>query len=138
LEEALAAKKAFFAAYPGIKSWHSRMPDGAIDTRTLLGRRRLGVSNFTDKCNTPVQGSAADGLKAGLALLWKTRERAPGACPVLCVHDELVVECDADRAEQTREWLVDCMVRGMSRVVDQVPIEVEATICRDWSAQEDA
>jgi DNA polymerase-1 len=137
-EEALAAKKAFFAAYPGIKDWHRCMPENPVDTRTLMGRRRRGVTNFTDKCNTPVQGSAADGLKAGLALLWETRERVPGACPVLCVHDELVIECDEDRAEQAKEWLVDCMVRGMSSVVDKVPIEVEATICRDWSATEDS
>jgi DNA polymerase-1 len=137
-EEALAAKKAFFAAYPGIKDWHRCMPENPVDTHTLMGRRRMGVTNFTDKCNTPVQGSAADGLKAGLALLWQTRERVPGACPALCVHDELVIECDEDRAEQAKEWLVDCMVRGMSAVVDKVPIEVEAAICRDWSATEDS
>jgi DNA polymerase-1 len=41
-----------------------------------------------------VQGSGADGLKAALALLWQTREQASGAVPVLCVHDEIVVECD--------------------------------------------
>jgi DNA polymerase-1 len=96
------------------------------------------VTSFTEKANSVIQGSAADGLKAGLGLLWETRGHAPSACPVLCVHDELVVECDEDKAEEAKDWLVDCMVRGMSSVVDKVPIEVEATICRDWSAREEA
>jgi DNA polymerase I-like protein with 3'-5' exonuclease and polymerase domains len=49
------------------------------------------------------------------------------------VHDEVVIECDADEAERAREWLVDCMQSGMQQFVRQVPVTVEALICRDWS-----
>jgi DNA polymerase-1 len=104
-----------------------------MTTRTLLGRKRFGVERFAEKLNSPVQGSGADGLKAALALIWETRDRCPAARPVLCVHDEIVVECDAVAAETARDWLMRCMERGMETVLRQVPVVVEAVICRDWS-----
>jgi DNA polymerase-1 len=69
-----------------------------IETRTLAGRRRPGVVRFSEKLNIPVQGTGADGLKLGLALLWERRHECPGAYPVLAVHDEIVVEADANQA----------------------------------------
>jgi DNA polymerase I-like protein with 3'-5' exonuclease and polymerase domains len=33
--------------------------------------------------------------------------------PVLVCHDEVVVECDADKAEEAKEWLEKTMVDGM-------------------------
>ena len=72
-------------------------------------------------------------MKAALALLWETRERVPSAAPVLCVHDEVVVECDVEDVEAARDWLVECMTRGMERFLTRVPVVVETTIARDWS-----
>lgn len=131
-DEAKALRARFFAAYPGLKRWHRSQPDGVVEVRTAAGRRRV-VERFTDKLNTPVQGTGADGLKLALALLWETRQQCPSAAPVLVVHDEIVVECDADEAETARAWLVDAMERGMRALVPQVPIVVEAVICGDWS-----
>jgi DNA polymerase-1 len=132
-DEAEDARNRFFDTYPGLRAWHHRAGNGRPETRTILGRRRLGVERYTEKLNSPVQGSGADGLKAALALLWETREQAPGAVPVLCVHDEIVIETAAATAEGTRAWLVDGMTRGMQTVLRKVPVEVEATICADWS-----
>jgi DNA polymerase-1 len=123
----------FFRLYRGLRRWHESRRRGTVQTRTVLGRRRLNVTAFTQKCNTPVQGTGADGLRAALALLWETRDRVPTASPVLCVHDEIVVECDAADAEAARDWLVDCMTRGMQRFLVRVTVVVEATIARDWS-----
>jgi DNA polymerase-1 len=67
--------------------------------------------------------------------MWETRDQAPDAVPVLCIHDEVVVECDAETAEQTKEWLVGCMKAGMETVLHAVPVVVEAPICTDWSAK---
>jgi DNA polymerase-1 len=131
-DEAKTLRDRFFAAYPGLKRWHQSQPDGAVAVRTASGRRRL-VERFTEKLNSPVQGTGADGLKAALALLWETRQRCPSAVPALAVHDEVVIEADADEAELARDWLVDCMQRGMQRFLRQVPITVEALLCRDWS-----
>ena len=63
------------------------------ETRTLAGRRRLlnNQTPDTHRLNTPIQGTGADGLKLALALLWERRDQAPGAFPVLAVHDEIVV-----------------------------------------------
>jgi DNA polymerase-1 len=131
--QAAALREKFFQAYPALRRWHRAQPDGSITTRTVLGRKRFGVERFTEKLNTPVQGSGADGLKAALAELWETRERCPAARPVLAVHDEIVVEVPADAAEAARQWLVDCMTRGMQAVLREVPVEVEAMISRDFS-----
>jgi DNA polymerase I len=60
------------------------------------------VQKLTDRLNAPVQGTAADGLKLALALLWERRSECPGAVPVLVCHDEIVVECDAEQAPGTK------------------------------------
>ncbi|HYH69232.1 MAG TPA: DNA polymerase, partial [Urbifossiella sp.] len=101
-------------------------------TRTLAGRRRLGVTRYTEKLNTPIQGSSADGLKRALALLWERRGQCPGAFPVLVVHDEIVVECDADREEEAAVWLRVAMVDGMAPLVSPVPVEVEVSAGPTW------
>jgi DNA polymerase-1 len=133
--DAIRFRRRFFETYPGLKAWHRKQPgqERAIDTRTLAGRRRIGVTSFTEQINTPVQGTGADGLKAALALLWETRERCPSAALVLCVHDEIVIECAESEADQARAWLVDCMERGMRAFLHRVPVMVEATIIADWS-----
>jgi len=132
-EEAQTVRGRFFAEYRGLQAWHRSQTDGEVETRTIAGRRRLGVERYTEKLNSPVQGSGADGLKAALGLLWETRDRAPGAAPILVVHDEIVVECDRGQADETRAWVVDAMRTGMETVLHRVPAEVEATICGDWS-----
>jgi DNA polymerase-1 len=133
--DAMTFRRRFFDLYAGLKRWHCGQPgeDRPVDTRSLAGRRRLGVTRFTEKLNSPVQGTGADGLKAALALLWETRDRCPSAAPVLVVHDEIVLECDAADAEQAQAWLTDCMARGMQSFLTRVPVVVEATIERDWS-----
>jgi len=79
------------------------------------------------------QGTGADGLKAALAVPWETRERVPSAVAVLCVHDEIVLEVDVADAELAREWLIECMTRGMQSFLRTVPVEVEAATMADWS-----
>jgi DNA polymerase-1 len=131
-EEAQRFRSAFFKAYPGLKAWHSRTPEGAVEVRTLLGRRRV-TERFTEKLNTPVQGSGADGLKAALALLWEERSKAPGnTFPILAVHDEVVVEAPEEAALEAKAWLEEAMRRGMGEVLEGVPVVVEAEVYRDW------
>jgi DNA polymerase-1 len=97
----------------------------------------MDVEKLTDRLNAPVQGTAADGLKLALALLWERRSECPGAVPVLVCHDEVVVECDAEQAADTKAWLEKAMIEGMVEVLNSVhgihvPIEVEARIIRNW------
>lgn len=132
LDEAECYRAAFFSTYPGLKRWHRSIADGEVETRTLTGRRRSSVRAFTEKLNTPVQGTGADGLKQALALLWERRDVVEGAVPVLAVHDEIVVECDADHAEAVAVWLKQAMLDGMAPLIAPVPVEVEVSVGRTW------
>ncbi len=126
-------RNAFFRAYPCLRKWHTKASgDAAIDTRTLAGRCRRSVRRFTEKLNTPVQGTGADGLKAALGLLWERRDQTPGTFPVLVVHDEIVVECDEAQAEVVSGWLKQAMIDGMAPLIDPVPVEVEVNVAPTW------
>jgi DNA polymerase-1 len=144
LEEAALYKRQFFGTYPGLAAWHEqerlRMKRGETETRTLAGRRRVGVDRFTEWVNAPVQGTGADGLKLALAFLWERRAECPGAVPVACVHDEIVVECDEDEAEKVKAWLEKAMIDGMEEVLNgpevggpRVPVEVETQVDKSWA-----
>jgi DNA polymerase family A len=102
-------------------------------------RSPIAISSIvlTDRLNAPVQGTGAESLKLALALLWERRDECPGAVPVLVCHDEIVVECDEDRGEETKRWLEQAMIEGMDAVIngtDEVdaPVEVGARIARSW------
>jgi DNA polymerase I len=131
-DQAQEYREAFFRAYPGLRRWHRSVGDRPMDTRTLAGRRVLGVERFTEKLNLPVQGTGADGLKAALALLWQRRAECPNAVLVMAVHDEIVVEVPQTDAEQAAKWLKRCMVDAMAPMVEPVPVEVETKIGRTW------
>jgi DNA polymerase-1 len=134
-EEAGRYRSAFFRSYPGLAAWHRRvLSNQAKETRTLAGRRLLMDANtpYPLRLNSPIQGTGADGLKLALALLWERREQAPGAFPVLAVHDEIVVEADADRAEAVAAWLKAAMVDAMQPLIAPVLVAVEVKASRTW------
>jgi DNA polymerase I len=141
-EEAVLYRRRLFETYGGLKRWHERERRawlrGDTETRTLTGRRRMDVERLTDRLNAPVQGTAADGLKLALALLWERRNQCPGAMPVVVCHDEMVVECDTDKAEETKEWLVQAMRDGMDAVANvmepHILIEVETSVSKTWGS----
>jgi DNA polymerase-1 len=128
--QAMDHYQAFFKEYTGVARWHRQVrKEHAAETRTLLGRRRLFRPNEpdTERFNAPVQGTDADGLKLALALLWERRSQCPGAFPVLAVHDELVIECDASQAEAVKVWLHDAMMDGMAYLLAPVPCVVDVS-----------
>ena len=131
--EAIQFRQRFFQAYPGLRAWHRAQREGEITTHTLAGRPRHGVSQFTEKLNSPVQGTGADILKGALARLWADRASVPSAVPVLVVHDEIVIELDAEDAERGVAWIIDHMTAAGAEALPDVPIEVEAQIVADWS-----
>jgi DNA polymerase-1 len=136
LEDAERYHQAFFKAYPGIAAWHRRIRcTHARETRTLAGRRVLVEPDgfFGMKANYLVQGSAGDGLKNALALLWQRRSLCPGAFPVLAVHDEIVVEADLAQADLAAAWVKAAMLDGMQPLIDPVPVKVDVTIGKTWA-----
>ena len=77
LSQAERYRRRFFKAYPAIRSWHRKegksFDAGNNTSQSLMGRMRR-VGRFTEKINHPVQGTAADGMKMALALLWERRD----------------------------------------------------------------
>jgi DNA polymerase I-like protein with 3'-5' exonuclease and polymerase domains len=60
--------------------------------------------------------------------------------PVLVCHDEVVVECCAEQAAETKVWLEKAMVDGMDAVMNNVGeehvlVEVESRISNSWGLQ---
>jgi DNA polymerase I-like protein with 3'-5' exonuclease and polymerase domains len=135
-EEAVAARAAFLDAYPHVAAWqrrvHQEMP---LAVRTLGGRRRLfpnANDGYCERLNTPIQGTAADGMKTAMVLL-HPRLREFDARMVLAVHDELLVEVPEDHAGAVRAVVERTMVEGMQRFVRSVPIKVESSVRRNWA-----
>jgi len=128
----------FLRTYQEVKRWQDRTTSAtarlATETRTLSGRRRLVESGkgYSERLNTPIQGTAADGLKAALGLLWQRRAEMPEAKVIIACHDEIVVEVPSDQADIAKAWLETAMIDGMSRFVKSVPIVVEATVGSTW------
>jgi DNA polymerase I len=138
----------FLDTYPALKRWYleERRKANAGDdrTRTLSGRLRLldighrfgkWRSQYQQRLNTPIQGSAGDGFKYAAALLWERRRGCPGNPKVVnLVHDEIVAEVDAGDAEAAKGWLERCMLDGMAEVLGpDAPVSVEISVSDDWS-----
>ncbi len=144
--EAKEAKRKLLAAYPAIGSWHeqeaAKGEAGDFETFTLMGRRRVvepahrGKPSFTERLNAPVQGTAADILKLALAKLWKDRSEHPGANVVLTVHDEVVIEANAEDAQETVAWLSETLRRVVEVVLGHPELAgedvVETHVSDSW------
>ena len=143
--EAKAYMDSYFAKYHGVRAYMTRVveqakADGYVTT--LFGRRRdlpeLKSSNFNLRSfgervalNMPIQGTAADIIKAAMVLVdARMRAEKLQARLLLQVHDELIVECPAEEAETVKAILVD----EMEHVVDyRVPLLVDAKIGASWA-----
>jgi hypothetical protein len=94
---------------------------------TLTGRLRAGVS-YTEARNTPFQGLAADGAKLALWELHKA-----GYLVVAFVHDEILLEVPADRAEDEARKASAIMDRAMEQVLfPGVPSACEYAVGDYW------
>jgi DNA polymerase I len=132
----------FFDAYPGVKRWRdkeSMMFDaGYRETRTLKGRRRLDVDTKTKRWNTPIQGLAADTLKAIAVSVYERREEIPDLEMVGLVHDEVILLVPEEHADRAAGWLTeimegigDAVVNG-DRPEKRVPIKADTCVCARW------
>jgi DNA polymerase-1 len=149
LGEAKEAKRKLLEAYPGIGRWHRReateCDKGNFETYTLMGRRRMvdpnyeGKPKFTERLNAPVQGTAADILKLAMARLWESQEKYPGALPILTVHDEVIIEADADVAPEIAQWLTDTLRGAIADVLGYEELAredaVETSVIEAWGTR---
>ncbi|MPM01324.1 DNA polymerase I [bioreactor metagenome] len=143
--EARTYMERYFAKYHGVREYMDRVVAEAKENgyvSTLMGRRRplpelrssdRNLRSFGERValNMPIQGTAADVMK--LAMIHAdealTRE-VPDARLVLQVHDELIVECPQEKAEQVKKLLT----REMESVMElSVPLIAEAGAGRSWA-----
>jgi DNA polymerase I len=141
LAEAKRARSAFFAAYPGFAKWQTATREAAEraqQVRTPGGRVRNleGTRSLQTEClNTPIQGGAAECLLVALATLEPLLD---GLGADLCnvIHDELVVECDPERAADVMAAVEAAMVAGFLAIFPTGATRdlVEAHSGANWAA----
>ena len=93
-------------------------------------RQQISMTQRNGK-NTPIQGTSADILKRALRLL-RDELRDSNAKIVNIIHDEIVVETDADDAEETAAKLERVMCAAGEEYLKTVPVKVETEIADEW------
>ncbi|MDP8900667.1 MAG: bifunctional 3'-5' exonuclease/DNA polymerase [Actinomycetota bacterium] len=134
----------YFANYPKVQRFLQRTANRATrdrTLRTLAGRvRKFGNDPVEDDrgamrreaMNYPIQGSSADIAKLALAYMRRDLEGLDARL-VNSIHDEFVVECREDLADEVSEKMRGAMTRAGERILEKVPVEVEVTVSREWT-----
>lgn len=80
--------------------------------------------------NAPIQGSAADLIKAAMVKVDAFLEGKEDVCRlILQVHDELIFACRKDKAEEMGEALRKIMEEALPM---EVPLKAEMGFGRSW------
>ena len=143
-KEAQEYIRQYFAAYPKIKSFLDGLVSSAKEKGyavSLFGRRRpvpeLKASAFAQRSfgervamNSPIQGTAADIIKIAMIRVFRRlAEEVPEARLILQIHDELLVEAPAERAEEVMRILTE----EMGKAADlSVSLETDCHTGSDW------
>lgn len=144
LNEAQDLLRKYFATYRKLDAWLREAANKAVkerQARTVSGRlarfrfdaddrQSMSLAERNGK-NTPIQGSSADILKRALRLLHEEL-RDTSACIVNVIHDEIVVEADADEAEAIAKKVEKGMCDAGEEYVKKVPVKVEWVIADEW------
>ena len=93
-------------------------------------RQQISMTQRNGK-NTPIQGTSADILKRALKLL-KEELKDSSAKIVNIIHDEVVVEADADEAASVASKVESVMVAAGEEYLKTVPVKVETEIADEW------
>lgn len=134
----------YLERYTGVRAYMDEIVErGKRDgfVTTLMGRRRylpeLVSSNYNVRSfgkrvalNTPIQGTAADIIKAAMVRVDETlKARSMRARLVLQVHDELILEAPEEEAVYAEEILKDCMENVIKL---SVPLIVDVRTGHTW------
>lgn len=142
--EAENVLRKYFSTYRGLDTYLREAANRAVNerqARTASGRlvrfrydendrQQISMTQRNGK-NTPIQGTSADILKRALRLL-KDELRDTSARIVNIIHDEIVVEADADQAREISEKVERAMVAAGEEYLRTVPVKVETEIAEEW------
>ena len=142
--EAENLMRRYFGTYRGLDAWLREAGMKVLKeriARTASGRMYRFRFDETDRQavsgaqrngkNFPIQGSSADILKRSLHLLHDAIA-GTSARLVNIVHDEIIVECDANEAESTAQKLEKAMISAGEEFVKRVPIKIDVEIADEW------
>lgn len=138
------------AGYKGLTVWQENTKRTAQETcyaETWLGRRRYligmlsedwGKRSFAERCalNTPIQGTAADILKAACGRIVEGISARMWLRPLLQIHDELVFELPAEKLDEAVCFVKTCMEQQPYPEFD-VPIVAEASVGQRFGAMQE-
>ncbi|EFV00627.1 DNA-directed DNA polymerase [Pseudoramibacter alactolyticus ATCC 23263] len=138
------------SGYSGLTTWQEETKARAAKTcyaETWMGRRRYlphmlssdwGKHSFAERCalNTPVQGTAADILKAACARIVAGFPERPWLKPILQIHDELVFLLPEERLLEAQQFVKKCMEQQPYPDFD-VPIVAEASAGHSFGAMKE-
>ncbi|MDD7415998.1 MAG: DNA polymerase I [Treponemataceae bacterium] len=136
--------KQYFSKYSGVHKLITDIITNCGETgyvETLFGRKRyiraINSANKIEKAgaeriavNTPIQGTAADVVKKAMISVYNAlQEKFPQAKMLLQVHDELIVECPEEQAQNVAALIKDCMENVVKL---NVPLRVSVEIGKRW------
>ncbi|MDR0772962.1 MAG: DNA polymerase I [Wolbachia pipientis] len=135
----------YFSCYPEIKAYMEKAVSiarlhGYVET--LFGRRCFVrdinntipyVRQFAERAaiNAPLQGTAADIIKRATIQLF---DQLKIGKIILQVHDELLVEVENEKVQETAKLVKDVMENAMEI---SIPLEVEVKIGDNWALNYD-
>ncbi len=93
-------------------------------------RQQISMTQRNGK-NTPIQGTSADILKRALHLL-KGELGGTSARIVNIIHDEIVVESEADEVDDVARKVERVMCAAGEEYLKTVPVKVETEIAEEW------
>lgn len=143
-DRAQALLEQYFRTFPRIRAYLEEAADQALQrgfAATLSGRRLYFAPDSQGAereqmrriaKNMPIQGTNADMIKLALADLRRRLQPLARAQIVHCIHDELLVECQADDAEAVQAALTAAMVAAGRSLLPDVPIGVDCRIATAW------
>ena len=135
----------YFATYRGLDGWLRNAGRKVVTermARTATGRmmrfrfdeedrKAIALAQRNGK-NMPIQGTNADILKRALRLLYDEL-KGTSAMLVNIVHDEIIVEADANEAEAAARKVEDAMCAAGAEYVKKVPVKVDVHIADHWT-----
>jgi len=127
----------FWGQFPGVQAWGRELRrnyrrDGYVET--LTGRRRHAPLSDNMIGNTPSQGTASDIVVDAMNRLSELAEETgqPWFQPNLNIHDDLTFEVPERELERATSTIVEAMVSGDYPWFNDIPIEVEVSVGRNW------
>ncbi|XCA33434.1 MAG: DNA polymerase I [Wolbachia endosymbiont of Polyergus mexicanus] len=132
----------YFSCYPEIKIYMEKVVSIARQhdyVETLFGRRCFVrdihnkvpyMRQFAERAaiNAPLQGTAADIIKSAMIRLF---DQLKAGKIILQVHDELLVEVEDEKVQETAKLVKDIM-ENAAKI--SVPLEVEVKISDNWGS----